>query len=280
MRITKETLVKELRNILGDVEITFNDITKTNVKKKAVTIKEPGNNIAPSIYLDQFENVNTHKELARKIADIYEANKSNTPTVNLDFIYEFETVAPKLREKLVNTKMNKELLSKVPSIQFLDLSKIFYVKVTMNNGESGIITITNEMLDKWNVSIEEVEDVARENTILDGYELRNISELIPVPDNYTEEEMPMYVLYNDCSFAACLLSHTEILGRIARAKGIDEMVIIPSSVNELIVMPNIKEMIELTQMITQVNSTVLEATDILSNHPYIYNLLANEVYCA
>ena len=84
--------------------------------------------------------------------------------------------------------------------------------------------------------------------------------------------MDMYVLSNKTqSYGAGLLRNKTILAQIA-GKIDNDLIIIPSSVHELIVMPYTSwfEVSEIEKIIREVNGEI-DTEDILSSHVYCYN---------
>lgn len=67
--------------------------------------------------------------------------------------------------------------------------------------------------------------------------------------------------------------HKGILKKFMKEKQMERIIIIPSSVHEVIVMSYDSEMdiLGLNEMVQEVNRTALDATEVLSNHAYLFD---------
>ena len=95
-----------------------------------------------------------------------------------------------------------------------------------------------------------------------------------------QNEINMYVLTNSIKlYGASCIAYRECLKEFANEHNTEEVYIIPSSVHEVILIPNIGYMNpkEINDMIEQINNTEVEATDVLSNHIYKYRRETNEI---
>ncbi len=89
-----------------------------------------------------------------------------------------------------------------------------------------------------------------------------------------EEELPdnnMYVLTNDEGFeGASALLHPELFEEAAEEVE-DNVIIIPSSIHELLCVPmSVISVKDAAEMIVEVNESQVAPEDVLSTHPYIY----------
>ena len=77
---------------------------------------------------------------------------------------DFEKMKENVRVRLVNTELNKERLSDIANVPFLDLSIIFYVWIDSGACKNGSITIHKEHLKLWGKTEEELLEIALENS--------------------------------------------------------------------------------------------------------------------
>lgn len=290
-----DEIIGEISKLLGeDVKITSTFVTKTNVVKNGIIIKEEGCNMAPTIYLEPYlelinEDESNISEIAAVIVDVYLRNRVDED-YDSSWFMDFEgQVRARLRMKLINTKWNQEMLVDVPSVPFLDLSIVFYCVVPDIGGQQGSILIHNNHLDLWKQDIDTVFKAAMENTINQGYEIKNIMTVIQ--ELMGEESLPfeeksddmMYVLTNKNRLNGSVLFTMEsILADFVkeqeqqRGKKINRVLIIPSSLHEcLLVCADSSTSIEkmnITETIKSINNdtSIMDAEDVLSDHPYMY----------
>lgn len=147
---------------------------KTNFHHLTVYLTNPNNqeNCSPIIpiqkYLDLYGNV--------KDEDILIHIAENVSTVMDDFyrgssyklrfdVFSWDDVKDKIFFRLVNTEKNKELLKDAIHEEIVDLSKVFRIKVDIDeNGVISSILITKGFLKHWGVSEEQVINTANQNT--------------------------------------------------------------------------------------------------------------------
>lgn len=193
----------------------------------------------------------------------------------------FEDVKDKIVYKIVNTERNEELLRMVPSVPYLDLSLIFYYKV---GDDYEFTPITNEMMENWMVTADDLYDLAQENTInILGLIVKGIIDeiifnlqdvpFITLPTD--SNNVPLYVLSNiNRTFGSGYITRTDVFKEMAK-KFDRDLYIIPCSVHELLIAPVINdtdiEREQLKEMIQQVNDTEIRCDEILSYNLYRFN---------
>lgn len=291
----------ELQSVLGDeYSVDISENCKMNgVKKWAVTIHKDSN-IAPTIYLEAFyKNFCSGEAFEAVINSIIMMYKESAPSEDVDMsdFMKFELIKDKICFKLCNTEKNTEILDKIPSVPFHDLSIVFYVLVNNELFGSGQILVRNEHMKLWDISVAEIMNCARKNTP----ELLDIkfSNIIDIMNNILErnesidsrdefdiskiskEECFMWVLSNKDGFnGAASILYPNAMDNIYEVIG-KSFFIIPSSIHELIVIPD-KDGCEgdmswnfrcnqLLDMIHQVNENEVPEADILSDNLYYYN---------
>ncbi|MCQ2493521.1 MAG: DUF5688 family protein [Lachnospiraceae bacterium] len=291
----------ELQSVLGDeylVDISEN-CKMNGVKKWAVTIHKDSN-IAPTIYLEAFyKRFIDGEDFETVINSIIMMYRESAPSEDIDMsdFMQFELIKDKICFKLCNTEKNMDILEKIPSVPFYDLSVVFYVLVTNELFGSGQVLIRNEHMQLWNTSVSELMSCARNNTPkLLNIKLSNIIDvmknILSRNDSIEAEDIPdlsmidrddcfMWVLSNDDGFnGAASILYPNVMDDIYEVIG-KNFFVIPSSVHELIVVPD-KEGIEgddtwnhrcsqLRDMIHQVNEEEVPESDILSDNLYYYN---------
>ena len=147
----------------------------------------------------------------------------------------------------------------------------------------------------WQVSLEEIYDVAFENTPkLLPYELLSMEQV--VKNMFSEEEdltemeqifdfeneNAMYVLSNTSKLnGAAAILYPDILKDFAKSCGCD-LYILPSSIHEVILVPaKGKGDIEgLNEMVQDVNATQVEPEEVLSDHVYLFDQKSAQVSSA
>lgn len=176
-----------------------------------------------------------------------------------------------MHASIINTGWNTELLKNTPHKPFLDLAVIYEVH---NHDHSMSVRVTNEMMEHFGISMSELEEYADRNKR--AYVITDIEEVLP---DAKETEFGMYILSTADHFkGASVLMYPEFFEKCAKFTGSD-LVVIPSSIHEVIVVPYDEEVDinTITNMIQMVNATELLMMDRLSDHAYFYKARSNQV---
>lgn len=278
-----------------DATVSLQEITKNNGKKnKAIMISEPESNVSPVVYLEQFYKMYLDgKELAQVEHQIV---KQYTENAGFEFrmsdFTEWDNISKRIVYRLVNYERNKGLLQGVPHRKFLDLAIIYYALFEdAKFGESGhaTIKITNEHMSFWKKSEEDLYSTALQNTfILMPFRYTGIGNVInecfagSEKDELSENAGSisiMNVLTNEQRlYGAATIIYNHLLSTIAERAGTD-LYILPSSVHEVIILPEAKgyDSSELSEMVRIINQTELPADEILSDNVYFYSKEKDEI---
>lgn len=266
------------------LQVGIQRIKKNNgLELDGLTILEEGMNVSPTIYLNGFFEEYLEKgvhAVAEKIIAVYERNKPKQP-LDISFFTDMKKVGPKIKWKIINYQKNGNLLKEVPHVKFLDLAVVFIV-VLESGHEEGVATILihHHHLGFWGMSTEELYNLALENTVND-YEIIPMSDIVQeimdvgsVGNFLAGERMEMSVLssYSKLHGASGML-HSSILKRYMRENQVEKLVIIPSSIHEVLLIPcnELPEMAGLSDMVKDVNATQLLPEEILSDNVYVYD---------
>lgn len=276
--MNKREVTKKVKEVLGsDYTVRLRDIAKNNTTKKAIEIRKGDEVLSPVFYFDSFSG--TNDEVANAIVDMYfnELN-SRVPDVNVAKFRSWEHVSEKLTVHLVQQKGNEELVSGTPHKKFLDLYIVPYVEVNANM----IAKVTDSTMSYWDKTDEEVVMKAISNVLNKGHVAENMFDVLMDQNGIEEEEreffrqmaqeMPAQIVCSnkERNFGANVLLNEELLDSLHEKYG--NLVIIPSSVHEVIVMQadSGADRDEFVNMIQSVNTEQLTDTEVLSDHPYYY----------
>ena len=187
---------------------------------------------------------------------------------------------------LINKEKNQELLSNIPSKDYLDMSVIFYAYINDVKVEGGnaSVMVDNQLMEKWGVDADTLMELALENTprllglkirgifstIADYMDDEKLSEIAEEEDKYT----PLYVATNNlATHGAAVVLYKDMLKAFAARKKSD-IYIIPCSIHELILVSASEcegiDVNELKKLICDVNRFDLREEDVLSDNLYVY----------
>ena len=291
----KTTILNEIRKELcANAEITIQSVIKNNdLHLDGLTIHEANTNIAPTIYLNHYYSTlssgeMTLQEIIQNILTVYKQNRCHA-NINMTYFTDFNVIKDRICYKLVNTEKNKELLTSIPHVPFLDLSLVFYYLVDSSSTEIATILIQNNHMKWWNTNLDALYELAKENTPkLLPYKLDSMGSILKlldpkiILDNNADDLFPMYVLTNikQLHGATCIL-YPDVLKDFAN-KINQNLYILPSSVHETLLIPAFDDTDadNLSEMVKEVNSTCLASDELLSEHVYYYNRETDKISCS
>lgn len=279
--------IKEMLEQQGQYEVELKQVLKNNgVIRCGLMLRSGEDNLAPKIYIEPFfeaykDGVDM-EEIVEKILEVYESAPSQG--VDMSFFQNFATVRDRLCMKLVNREANVELLSAVPHRGFLNMAVIYYVDYYNPRIGAGTIQVYNTHMEMWDVTEEDLWEVACINTPIQKpgriESMRDIlAETFARQENGDSEcrsctvksPMPMLVITNsDRVNGAAVVLYRGMLKQAAEKVGSD-LFILPSSLHEVIAVPVMdeKEATGLREIVMEVNKQ-LRAEEILSDQIYVY----------
>ena len=246
-----------------------------------LTISQKETNISPTIYLEeyyhQYENGWTLDEITENLTRLYHEVRFEH-SWEVGQVQDFNLAKSKVAYKVIHFEKNKELLKDLPYVPYLDLAIVFYLLLETTEKGAATILITNEMLRYWEISLDELYQIAIENTpVILQAEFKPmrvvIQELMhrPICDADLDDNC-MYVLSNHYRHfgAACML-YSRVLEDIGNQLG-EDYYILPSSIHEIIVVPESFGMnrIEMENMLRSINASDVREEEILSDYVYYY----------
>ena len=281
---------------LGDsYQVRLQEVQKNNnVRLQGLIILETGQNISPTIYLENFykayERGLAFEEIVENILRVYKEDRPQKD-IDMSFFKDFLQVKDRICYRLIAAGTNKELLEKIPHVRFLDLAICFYYAYEGEVLGSGTILIYNTHVDMWKTTSEELLCLAGKNTPrIFPWECSSmetvVEELLEEQYEHTGEvllqeseqkrflqEMPMQILSNQKrAHGAAVILYSGLLKEIAD-KLEESFYIIPSSIHEVILLSAsaMQTVSELKCMIEEVNTTQVERQEILSYSLYFYS---------
>lgn len=269
---------------LGDgMSLNIHTALKNNgVERVGLTISDKRINISPTIYLEeyykQFQDGFDIEDIIASILDVYQEVKFEH-TWQIHTVKDFEIMRSKIVYKLIHAKKNESLLKNMPYIAYLDFAIVFYILFEVDDSGTATIPITHELIQLWDVSVDEVQQCAFCNApsllpasfkpmqiVIDELMGTNLSEQEAIEDL-------MFVLTNSLrSFGAACILYDGMLDKISEEIG-ENFYILPSSIHEMIIVPesNSPSREHLNEMITEVNQTQVDEEEFLSECVYYYD---------
>ena len=209
------------------------------------------------------------KEIARNI--------SNVPLEIADRVDQIgkmdkETLLEGVQIRLLNAERNESVKEQCPYFEYIDLIGVFQYRLS----KSTSFRITNMHAKVLDVSLEELKEAGLKNTEKEA-RTRNMSEfmnelaLLSGQRGHEEDEAPLYVMTNsDGYYGASIMLIPESFEALAN-KLESDLYIFPSSKHEVLAIPkNEEEKSNFSMMVHEINDSVVESEDFLSNTVYQY----------
>ncbi len=285
-----QMMAKEVNDTLGEeFSVEYSDILKNNgVIYHALTIRRKGQNISPTIYIDKmFESYKKGCLLMQLVDETVNIYRQSAPEKELDmnFFYDFSKASGNLFFKVVNYEKNVKKLGEVPYKRFMDLAMVPLCLVKSKSFGEGTITIQNSLLKIWEVSEEELwENVLDSAEKIAPPKVRGLLDVLSDITGGSMEDCGMnsvFVVSNETgNLGAGAAFYPGLLRGLANDFETD-LFIIPSSVHEILIMPDRGPEMDATalkEIIREVNETTVAEDDILSDNLYKYDFETDKIY--
>ena len=298
-----------------DASVSIQDVIKNNdTHLSGLTIRKEDTGIAPTLYLEDFYNQVESGEhslngVLARIADTYDMAMNNDISKQamglVENITDYDATKDKIIPRVVNRESNEERLKSLPHKEIgNDLAVTYHVDLGKDHDGQMSVAISNEMMDRYGVSVEDLHEQACKNMeeispstfmgieevlasmMIPGYASMSLEEKNDALENLGMPPMEdgksyMYVLSNESKvFGASELLDTKTLDTIQEQVG--EFYILPSSVHEVLIVPKQDDMklSDLEAMVQEVNSTQVAPNEVLSDHVYEYDKDTKEIFRA
>lgn len=248
--------------------------------------------IYPIISLESYNSTNNtagmeQEDVLQAIADRYLNEIRQMPAEMEGVLNDFTMARPRIRSLLLSKETRAEYISRYVSVPVgdTDLAMTYYVDVSDIIDQSTAtlkIGISQELLDNWGVSIEEIQAAA-----IEGDRTRNIklfpmvnllqemlSEAVEIKPMDLGESIPMYILITDSkgsTNAASAFLHPDLSAELHRKfEKNGGYYVLPSSIHEVLLLPadSITIPEELAAIVQGVNEECVSLEDKLSDHVY------------
>lgn len=246
-------------------------------------------NLVPTIYLDDlFEEYKSGMDFASVIKTLLTIYRENTPKerIDMEFFRSFEKVRSRICFRLIGKAGNEGLLEDIPHKEFLDLAVCFYYAYQGEVLGKGAILIHNSHMEMWGITEDDLWEAASINTPeLNPGRIESMGDILE--EVFARKEngdgecrsccmgnspVPMLIVTNaEKVHGAAVVLYSGMLKQVSDKAGSD-IFILPSSLHEVIAVPVTEESeaAELKEMVMEVNRTLLQPEEVLSDNVYIY----------
>lgn len=294
----EQKIVNELRNFYGDdagANVCVYDVQKLNGRVLRALRIDFNNDedcsreavASPVFYLEEmyrrFEGGEFSLEtIIGKIVDLRSKDSSDIVD-SVESLSDFEKIKEDIFPLLLNESTNKTLLETLAHTHFCDLACIYYIRLDTPSLGIGSVKITNEMLGRYGISLDELHSTAIRNMKNDGYKIESIENVLKqmlimkeyedkdeIIEKLDENTSGMFIISNASRvYGAAGIMNPELLEVYS---GGDDIYVIPSSVHECILIKakGVSDAQILNAIITEINREQVSPEEVLSNHAYLY----------
>jgi len=283
-------LAEEIKKIVEervDVKVELRTIEKNNATLNALIFV--AERISPVIYLDEIIDSVLEGNLSvdcgvNKIIEAYDKAKENLQNMMNFNEIDKEFILTNVIPTLVQGKNNKKYLDGKVTRKFLDLNIIYKVRLEKPdvNDSYKSFTVTERLLSENDLTEEELYKSAMENLAKEKDGIINIVKLLDYKmrgydvdfdtvNEITGNENMLIARTSKVNGSNILLKEKFIKDVSDKFK--KDLVILPSSVHEIIICPITTDLCikELVNIVHDVNKNEVEDEDVLSNSVYIYD---------
>lgn len=292
----KENLAQDVKEIIDERTgknntVEIRTVDKMNQTYEALTIKPENSSIGvnldvTSLY-SEYEDDASYDSILSKSADIAVSALDNRPKFNIDEFMVYAKMKDKLAIQVVSVERNAALLKTVPHKNIEDMAVVYRFIIDDIGEGTGTILITNQMLEHYGITAEQLHVDAVENapknrpivikgmsevlTEMMGVEKAEMLGFYPIEP---EDERIFVASVPDNVHGAGVLAYPDFMDQAAERVGGGDFYILPSSIHELLIVPDTGEMelTDLKNMVQTVNATEVAPEDKLTDSVYHYDI--------
>ena len=292
----KENLAKDVKQTLYTITgksntVEIRTIDKMNTTYDALTVKPEdssiGVNLNVSLYYLAYEGGSSYDNIVSNLVDIAVNALDNKPEFNIDVFKVYDRMKNKLAIQVVSAERNAALLETVPHKNIEDMAVVYRFIIDDIGEGTGTILITNQMLENYGITAEQLHADAVENAPKNRpIVIKGMSEVLAEMMGVEKAEMPGFYPIEpederifvasvpDKLHGAGVLAYPDFMDQSAERVGGGDFYILPSSLHELLIVPDTgeRELKDFENMVQEVNSTCVEPEDKLTDSVYHYDV--------
>lgn len=254
-RVVTKKILDFMPEEYQDCKVEIVKTHKDNVLLDGMVLTKPGRSESPVMYLNY-----VYADMMRSGEDVLDIIPDVISKMADAYAGAFEECSPKLPEmtwenvkdnivfRFINTNKNPQLLADMPHREFLDLSIVYKIEVSLGNGQEGVTSVLNSMMDVLGVTEDELYEAAVRNTkslypprvSTIANDLQRLYSSRGIPEEIFEgmlcelRENPSYVITNgSCYYGAINVLYAETLQSIAEKED-DDLYFVLTSCHEAI----------------------------------------------
>lgn len=253
-------------------EVTEQEVFKGSAKMTGWVIKSEASNVAPTIYISEFDDMDD-EEAFERIMNLVERNPEFKfdrdmllwSNVKDKVFLGIRRELPEDENTITQKVLDMELTVKIPIDRLMEDGM---ASVTLNKSTLQFIQENEPYL-----TVEDIFETAKRNTEYCGPSNLGLPDFILETLNIITNTKSLY--------GASVFGNADYLAEYCKGKGYNEMYILPSSVHEVLCMFDPELSVdELRTMVRTVNATEVAPQEQLSDNVYYFNAETRELKIA
>ena len=282
-----EAVVKDyLPDEYKDAKVSIANVSKIGMTYDSLTVSPEGQVASPAANLNAFfEDYEDGKPFDEVMDDIADVLQTQAPEhmKNMSWLLDYDQAKDHLFIRVSNAEKNEELISKAPHKMVDDL--VITCHIAVDKGPNGMAStvVNNDLMEHYGISEETLFKDAMEKApevmpvkIDSMYNV--ISDMMPevmaddmLPDAPAPGMTDMMIVTNQAMVnGASALFYPGVMDDISEKMG-GNFVMLPSSTNEVIIVPDRGDYQMLEHMVKDINSGCVDPKEQLSDHVYHYD---------
>ncbi len=289
----KEELREDVKRTLdertdSDYQVELHTMTKMNETYEAITVKpedsQIGVNLNATALYKAYEDGMDYDRIVSEASDKAFSALESRPDFNIDAFTDYDRMKETLAMEVVSAERNADILDTVLHKNMEDMAIVYRFVVAQDNAETGTILVTNDMLDRYGITPEQLHADAMKNAPeVRPMEIKGMGEVLAqqmgVEDlevlglNIPPEQEQMYVAsVKGNVHGAGVLAYEDFMDKAAERAG-GSFFILPSSIHEVLIIPDNGnfDLHSLENMVKEVNATTVDPVDKLTDNVYHYD---------
>ena len=232
-------------------------------------------NMKPVVYRNDLES---DEDYIKKICNVFQYEVTRSKFFDIQVV-----LSEKFFLDNATVMIQKKSTQDFVKREVLDLEAILAIVVDEDLEESGLATIkvTRQMLDVVGVDEDVLWDKAYAN-YAEQIKIESLDSFLEF-DSFTESPF-LYVLTTDIKMhGAAALANPDILKNFCEENELSDLTIIPSSIHELLIIPEKMDeqfLVNTADLVNEVNSSTVAPAEQLNPVVYAYDLESNSVVIA
>ena len=281
-----EAVIKDyLPDEFHDAKVSVAQVSKIGMTYDSLTVRPEGQLASPAANLNAFfedyENGQPFDEVMDRISDVIQT-EAPEQMKNMSWLLDYDQAREHLFIRVSNAEKNEELLDKAPHKIVDDLVITCHIAVDQSPNGMASTVVNNDLMSHYGIDEKQLfEDAMAMSPEVMPVKMDTMLNVISgmMPDAVSEDMMmdqdfpvsQMMIVSNTAMVnGAAAIFYPGVMDEISEKLGGD-FVMLPSSTNEVIIVPDMGDYKNLESMVKDINETSVDPKEQLSDHVYHYD---------